>query len=108
MSANLQIGCRVQATTKDDVKIGKIAFVGLTSFAPGKWHCRHGIFIGIAGMVFLFLSNLYFYQSSVVGRWIYFIECFRVWLSDFVYDEGQSIGKILNPDLFVPHLTPKY
>ena len=32
---NLQIGCRVQATTKDDVKIGKVAFVGLTSFAPG-------------------------------------------------------------------------
>ena len=36
VSANLHVGCRVQATTKDDVKIGKVAFVGLTSFAPGK------------------------------------------------------------------------
>ena len=36
VSANLHVGCRVQATTKDDVKIGKVAFIGLTSFAPGK------------------------------------------------------------------------
>ncbi|XP_067931812.1 dynactin subunit 1-like [Watersipora subatra] len=37
VSSSIHIGCRVQATTKEDVKIGTVAFVGLTSFAPGKW-----------------------------------------------------------------------
>jgi len=37
VAANLQVGCRVQATTKEDVKIGRVAFIGITSFAPGKY-----------------------------------------------------------------------
>jgi len=33
----LKVGCRVQVTTKEDVKIATVAFVGATSFAPGKF-----------------------------------------------------------------------